>query len=110
MKKLLTTTLALVMVGAFCLAMTPATASAGDPPDSTIKNHGEKSAVTFKHSAKHKEAGCTACHASDAGGKIPALGGGADDKAAKKAGHDFCKKCHDGTKAFKTTKCKNCHK
>lgn len=109
MKKLLTTTLTLVMVGAFCLAMSPA--MAGDPPaSSTIKSHGKKAAVKFVHTDAHKTGGCTACHASDAGGKIAELNGGADDKAAKKAGHAFCKKCHDGKKAFKTTKCKNCHK
>ncbi len=57
--------------------------------------------VTFPHKKHQDMMKCTACHESEAGGKIAALG--------KDWAHKTCKGCHEEKKQG-PTKCGECHK
>jgi len=73
-----------------------------DAPDA------KQGAVTFKH-ATHKAEKCTACHATDAGGKNEALHG-AKSADTMKAAHGVCLDCHKKDASKKApTKCTDCH-
>jgi hypothetical protein len=93
---------------AFSLFASPVLAAEA-PAKPVVLKSAKQGDVTFKHDT-HKDQKCTVCHATDEGGKVPALAA-TDSKELQKSAHALCVDCHkkDATKKA-PVKCTDCHK